>query len=94
MKHLSQEKIECTIRSMFMEKEISGLRKQEGISKELNLRDFTRYLSTFYKANLRNRNVFQIHSKLKGMSYMGRFIELLEEKAGKGGELKRFSTTK
>ena len=62
---------------MTLEKDISGLRKNEGVQKELNLRDFTRLLSTLFKANLRNRNVYHIFNKLKGMSYMGRFIELL-----------------
>ena len=62
---------------MLMDKDISGLRHGEGMKKELNLRDFTRELSTLFKANLRNRNVYHIFSKLKGMSYIGRFIELL-----------------
>ena len=69
---------------MTLEKDISGLRHTEGNNKDLNLRDFTRWLSTLFKANLRNRNVYHIFHKLKGMSYMGRFIFLLEEKAGKG----------
>jgi hypothetical protein len=41
-------------------------------------------LSTLFKANLRNRNVYNIYGKLKGMTYIGRFIELLEERAGSG----------
>jgi hypothetical protein len=61
-----------------MEKEITSLRKVEGLSRDLNLRDFTRYLSTLFKANLRNRNVFSMFSKVKGLPYIGRFIELLE----------------
>ena len=56
------------------------------------MRDFTRWLSTLFKANLRNRNVYQIFSKLKNMSYVGRFIELLEDKAAKGQEQKRVTS--
>jgi hypothetical protein len=44
------------------------------MAKDLNLRDFTRWLSILFKANLRNRNIYQIFSKLKDMSYLGRFI--------------------
>jgi hypothetical protein len=62
---------------MLIEKEITGLRHQEGMVRDLNLRDFTRWLSTLYKANLRNRNIYQIYIKLKDMTYVGRFIELL-----------------
>lgn len=72
---------------------MASLRKSEGTSKELLIRDFTRYLSTLYKANLRNRNVYQIHNKLKGMSYLGRFISILEEKAGKGADIRKIGPT-
>lgn len=75
LKALSQEKMECTIRTMILEKEVKGLRRGE--VKELAIRDFTRYMSTLFKANLRNRNVLQIFNKIKSMSYIGRFVELL-----------------
>lgn len=74
---------------MVLEKEVTSLRKTDGSNKELLIRDFTRYLSTLFKANLRNRNIYQIHNKLKTMSYIGRFIELLEEKAGKGSDIRK-----
>lgn len=94
VKYLSQEKMECSIRSMLVEKEVTGLRQKEGTAKDLNLRDFTRWMSTLFKANLRNRNVYQMFSKLKDMSYVGRFIEILEEKAGKGKDLRKFASSK
>ena len=89
LKFLSQEKVECSIRGMLMEREIAGLRQVEGRGRELNLRDFTGCLSTLFKANLRGRNVYQIFLKFKDISYIGRFIELLEEKACRGQGVKR-----
>lgn len=79
---------------MILEREITGLRQNEGAIKELNLRDFTRWLSTLFKGNLRNRNVYQIYNKLKDMGYVARFIELLEEKAGKGSDLRKLPSSK
>lgn len=83
MKHFSQEKLNCEIRTMAMERELEGGRKPEG-EKELTLRDFTRHVSTLFKANLRNRNLYQLHSKLRGITYIGRLVELLQGKTSKG----------
>ena len=88
LKFLSQEKLECAIRSMLVDRDIVGLRQNE-VKRDLNLRDFTGCLSTLFKANLRSRNVYQAYLKFRGMSFIGRFIEMLEEKAYRGQSVRK-----